>query len=78
MTLLACKVIYYNTKTKLDLTKLFLLEVSQLQWQIYVKILNIQIIKAKNSLFAFKNTYFLLNVGFLLKQQLRLTVSLRF
>ena len=30
-------VLYYNTKTKLDLTKLFLLEVSQLQVQIYRK-----------------------------------------
>ena len=42
MTLLACKVIYYNTKTKLDLTKLFLLEVSQLQVQIQSKYLNNQ------------------------------------
>ena len=33
-TLLACKSPLYNTQTKLDLTKLFLHEVSQLQLQI--------------------------------------------
>ena len=40
--MLARKVLYYNTKTKLDLTKLFLLEVSQLHVQIYGKLLNKQ------------------------------------
>ena len=40
--MLACKVLYYNTKTKLDLTKLFLLEVSQLHVQIYRKYLKKQ------------------------------------
>ena len=40
--MLARKTLYYNTKTKLDLTKLFLLEVSQLQVQIYGKKLNKQ------------------------------------
>ena len=34
--------LYYNTKTKLDLTKLFLLEVSQLHVQIYGKLVNKQ------------------------------------
>ena len=53
--MLACKVLYYNTKTKLDLTKLFLLEVSQLQVQIYGKILNFQKIKMIFSFLPFKN-----------------------
>ena len=49
-------VLYYNTKTKLDLTKLFLLEVSQLHVQIYGKNLNFQKIKIKNTFFPFKNS----------------------
>ena len=53
--MLACKVLYYNTKTKLDLTKLFLLEVSQLHVQIYGKILNFQKIKMIFSFLSFKN-----------------------
>ena len=54
--MLARKVLYYNTKTKLDLTKLFLLEVSQLHVQIYGRNLKKQKIKVKKSLFTFKNT----------------------
>ena len=50
----ACIIPYYNTKTKLDLTKLFLLEVSQLHVQIYIRILKNQKIKVKNALFPFK------------------------
>ena len=53
--MLACKVLYYNTKTKLDLTKLFLLEVSQLHVQIYGKNLKFQKIKLFFSYFSFKN-----------------------
>ena len=49
--MLACKVLYYNTKTKLDLTKLFLLEVSQLQVQIYSKYLKKQKYTAKKRSF---------------------------
>ncbi len=52
--MLACKTLYYNTKTKLDLTKLFLLEVSQLHVQIYIRNLKNQKIKVKNTLFSFK------------------------
>ena len=48
--------LYYNTKTKLDLTKLFLQEVSQLQVQIYGKFLKKQKNKVKNTCFTFKNT----------------------
>ena len=54
--MLACKVLYYNTKTKLDLTKLFLLEVSQLQVQIYSKYLKKQKYIAKNHSFLLKKT----------------------
>jgi len=54
--MLARKILYYNTKTKLDLTKLFLLEVSQLHVQIYGRNLKKQKIKVKKSLFTFKNT----------------------
>ncbi len=41
----ACKTLYYNTKTKLDLTKLFLFEISRLHVQIYCKYLK----KTKNN-----------------------------
>ena len=54
--MLARKVLYYNTKTKLDLTKLFLLEVSQLHVQIYGRNLKKQKIKVKKSLFTFKKS----------------------
>ena len=54
----ACIIPYYNTKTKLDLTKLFLLEVSRLQLQIYGKKLKKQKIKMKNSLFFFNISVF--------------------
>ena len=60
--MLACKVLYYNTKTKLDLTKLFLLEVSQLHVQIYGKILNFQKIKMIFSFLSFKNADLLYGV----------------
>ena len=51
--MLACKVLYYNTKTKLDLTKLFLFEISRLHVQIYCKYLKKQKIIIKKTLFIF-------------------------
>ena len=56
--MLACKVLYYNTKTKLDLTKLFLLEVSQLQVQIYGKYLKKQKYKGKKHSFTIQKYRF--------------------